>query len=243
MKAVKCENLTKKYNDKIAVDNLSLEIDEGQIFTLLGVNGAGKSTTIKMLCSLTKPTSGSACIFSESIENPNSKKYIAVSPQETAVAKNLTVYENLLFMARIYFDKKTAKKKTDAIVSDFFLSEVKNQRPKTLSGGWQRRLSIAMAVICEPKLLFLDEPTLGLDVIAMHKLWETILNLKEKMTIFLTTHNMREAQALSDRVAILSKGKLVDCCTINELLKKTETDSLEDAFLALCGQGTGGVSK
>lgn len=234
MKAVKCENLTKKYKDKTAVDNLSFEIDEGEIFTLLGVNGAGKSTTIKMLCSLTEPTSGDAYIFSESIKNPNSKKYTAVSPQETAVAKNLTVYENLLFMARIYFDKNSAKEKTDKIIKEFSLSEVKDMRPKTLSGGWQRRLSIAMAVICEPKLLFLDEPTLGLDVIAMRKLWGTILNLKKKMTIVLTTHNMREAQALSDRVAILSKGKLVDNCTIDELLKKTQTDSLEDAFLALC---------
>ena len=232
-KAIICQNLTKKYKDTLAVNNLNLEIFEGELFSLLGVNGAGKSTTIKMLCGLTKPTSGDAVIIDESIKNDSFKKYIAVSPQETAVAKNLSVEENLLFMAKIYFDKEKANKKVEEVLNQFSLSDVKNKRAKALSGGYQRRLSIAMAVISEPKILFLDEPTLGLDVIAMHELWETIKSLKSKTTVILTTHYMKEAETLSDRVGIMSKGNLIDIGTPQELIEKSGKDNFEDAFIAI----------
>ena len=239
MLAIKTTNLTKKYKDKLAVDNLNLEIKQGQLFCLLGVNGAGKSTTIKMLSCLLTPTKGDALLLDRSIKKKplKVKQIINVSPQETAIAPNLTVYENLEFIAEIYgFDKKEAKEKASEMITKFGLTDVEKQKADILSGGMQRRLSIAMALISDPKILFLDEPTLGLDVIARRELWKIIESLKEKMTIILTTHYMEEAEALSDEIGIMVKGKLVEVGTSKELMKKTKTKNFEDAFVSLASE-------
>ena len=206
--AVKMTGIKKQFGGVYALKDVSLDLRKGSILALLGENGAGKSTTVRMLSCLTLPTSGDAEIFEKSIvsEPLEVKKEIAVCPQETAVAKNLTVKENLIFTANIYFPKEEAKKKADEIFKIFFKEDEAKKRAKTLSGGQQRKLSIAMALISEPKVLFLDEPTLGLDVIARRELWEFIKTLKGKMTILLTTHYMEEAEHLSDRVAIMREG-------------------------------------
>ncbi|MCX7772718.1 MAG: ABC transporter ATP-binding protein [Clostridia bacterium] len=236
MTAIETLNLTKRFKEKTAVNSLNLSINQGELFALLGVNGAGKTTTIKMLSCLDAPTSGDAVLLGDSIvKNPQAvKEKINVSPQETAVARNLTVRENLELIAGIYgSDKKTAMKKAEEMLETFSLTEVAKNRAKTLSGGTQRRLSIAMALISNPKILFLDEPTLGLDVIARRELWAAIEKLKGKITIILTTHYMEEAEALSDRIGVMAKGQLKAIGTSAELMKKTGAKSFEDAFVAL----------
>ena len=236
MIAIKTENLTKKYKDKIAVDKLNISIEQGELFALLGVNGAGKTTTIKMLSCIAAPTDGDAFLLGDSILTKTQavKEKINVSPQETAVARNLTVKENLELIAGIYgSDKKAAKEKADEMLKSFSLTEVSKDKAKTLSGGMQRRLSIAMALISDPQILFLDEPTLGLDVIARRELWAIIKKLKGKVTIILTTHYMEEAEALSDRIAIMAKGSLKAVGTAEELILKTKAKTLEDAFITL----------
>lgn len=229
-------NLTKKFGDLIAVDNLNLSIEKGELFSLLGLNGAGKTTTIKMLSCLIQPTSGDATILDKNLIKDSQfiKQRLNVSPQETAVALKLSVSENLKMIAGIYgIDKEIIAKKVDEMISVFKLSDVQNKKAKLLSGGMQRRLSIAMALITEPEILFLDEPTLGLDVIARRELWAIIKKLKEKTTIILTTHYLEEVEALSDRVAIMQKGKIKAIGTVEELLKQTSSKSLEDAFVLL----------
>src|SRR5574344_279746 len=198
---IKTNNLTKNYKDKTAVNNLNLEIETGTLFSLLGTNGAGKTTTIKMLTGLTNPTHGTATIDNNDLlkETNKIKAIINVSHQETAVAPNLTVEENLNFIAGVYSIKKQ-KKKVEELLKLFKLTDIRKKKAKTLSGGWQRRLSIAMALVNNPKILFLDEPTLGLDVIARRELWNIIKDLKKTMTIILTTHYMEEAETLSDKV-------------------------------------------
>lgn len=236
MYAVKTERLTKKYKDKTAVNELNLIVNEGELYALLGVNGAGKSTAIKTLSTLITPTSGNAWLLGKSIisDAQSVKQIISVSPQETAVAQNLTVRENLELLAKIYgADKKTAKIKTDEIIEKFSLDEVEKSKAKTLSGGWQRRLSIAMALITEPKILFLDEPTLGLDVLARRELWAQIEKLKGKVTIILTTHYLEEAQSLSDRIGIMAKGSLKAVGTAKELMERAGTDNFENAFVKI----------
>ena len=236
MSAIKIENLTKQYKDVIAVDGLSLEIAEGELFSLLGVNGAGKTTTIKMLSCLTSPTSGDALVLGESItQNPTAvKANIGVSPQETAVAAGLTVRENLELICGIYgFSKQKIAEKVASLSSMLSLENVLNKKASKLSGGYARRLSIAMALISEPKVLFLDEPTLGLDVIARSELWDIINSLKGKVTIILTTHYMEEAEALSDRIAIMKNGKLLICDTPDGIKAQTGTDSIEKAFIQI----------
>ena len=236
MTAIKIENLTKQYKDVKAVDCLSLEIEQGELFSLLGVNGAGKTTTIKMLSCLTAPTSGDATVLGESItQNPTAvKACIGVSPQETAVAAGLTVRENLELICGIYaFSKEKAKEKISSLSSMLGLDSVMNKKASKLSGGYARRLSIAMALISEPKVLFLDEPTLGLDVIARSELWDVIRALKGKVTIILTTHYMEEAEALSDRIAIMKDGKLLACDTPDAIKAQTGTDSIERAFIQI----------
>lgn len=238
MLAIKTEKLTKKYKDKTVVKDLDLEVKEGEMYSLLGVNGAGKSTTIKMLSCLIQPTSGDAEILSNSITKDSTKvkQIISVSPQETSVAPNLTVKENLLFIAGIFgFNKAQAKEKTHQIIADFDMEEIKNSRAKTLSGGWQRRLSIAMALISEPKVIFLDEPTLGLDVLARRDLWKQISKLKGKITIILTTHYLEEAEALSDRIGIMANGVLKAQGTADELKEMAKTDNFEEAFVRIAG--------
>lgn len=236
MTAIKTENLTKKYKDKTVVNNLNLEIKEGELFALLGVNGAGKSTTIKMLTTLVTPTSGDAILFGKSIVSDRQavKEITSVSPQETAVAQNLTVKENLQLMAKIYgFKGSQVNEKVSEIITEFDLEEIEKSKAKTLSGGWQRRLSIAMALISEPKILFLDEPTLGLDVLARRELWEQIEKLKGNTTIILTTHYLEEAESLSDRIGIMNKGMLNAVGTAKELIERAEAKDFEEAFVKL----------
>ena len=239
MIAIQTTNLTKKYKGKPAVNSLNLTIEHGELFALLGVNGAGKTTAIKMLSCLTKPTAGDAIILGNSIlANPiKVKEQINISPQETAIAPNLTVRENLELIAGIYGSgKKQAEQKAENTISSFGLSDIAEDKAKTLSGGWQRRLSIAMALITEPKILFLDEPTLGLDVLARRELWRIIEKLKGRIAIILTTHYLEEAEALSDRIGIMSKGELKAIGTAAELKEKTKTDKFEDAFIATAGE-------
>lgn len=241
MNAVEIKGLTKKFKDRTAVDNLHLTVEEGTIFALLGLNGAGKSTTIKMLTCLTAPTSGDALILGHSIvrDEQNVKKNINVVPQETAVAPKLSVRENLELTARLYgLDKKTAREKTDCLLKEFSLSDRAKDTAKKLSGGMQRRLSIAMALISEPKVLFLDEPTVGLDVKSKRELWALIKKLKGSMTMILTTHDMDEAEALSDIVMFMDKGKPVMYGTAEALKKLTDSATLEDAFLEATGEGS-----
>lgn len=239
MTAIKAENLTKRYKNKTAVDGLNLEIKKGELFSLLGVNGAGKTTTIKMLCCLSKPTEGDAFLLGDSIvSSPEKvKAKTNVSPQETAVAKNLSVFDNLVFMAQIYgVDRKEAESKADELISRFRLDEVRKSKAKTLSGGMQRRLSIAMALISDPEILFLDEPTLGLDVLARRELWGIIRSLHGEVTVILTTHYMEEAEELSDRIAVMQDGKLKAVGTAAELIEKTGARNFEDAFVALASE-------
>ncbi|MBR2337514.1 MAG: ABC transporter ATP-binding protein [Clostridia bacterium] len=234
MTAIKIIKLTKSYKNLVAVDNLNLEIKQGEIFSLLGVNGAGKTTTIKMLSCLTQPTGGDALIFGKSIiDNPlDVKKLISVSPQETAVAPNLSARENLELICGVYgFQKIEREKKIEEIVNLLNLQSIIDRKAGKLSGGWQRRLSIAMALISEPKILFLDEPTLGLDVLARTDLWDIIRSLKGKITVILTTHYMEEAEELSDRIAIMRDGKLLLCDTAQNIKQTAKADSFEKAFV------------
>lgn len=236
MIAIQTLDLEKKYGTKTAVNKLNLSVEQGELFALLGVNGAGKTTTIKMLSCLSRPTNGDAVLLGDSIlSKPHAvKEKINVSPQETAVARNLSVRENLELIAGIYGrDRKNAQAKAIEMLSAFDLAEVAGDKARTLSGGMQRRLSIAMALISNPQILFLDEPTLGLDVIARRELWSAIRKLKGKITIILTTHYMEEAEALSDRIGVMSKGVLKEVGTAAELMSKTGARTFEDAFVAL----------
>ena len=236
MDTVVINGLTKEYKDVVAVDQLTLTIAEGELFSLLGVNGAGKTTAIKMLCCLTQPTAGDAFVGGKSIRQDSSavKSMIAVSPQETAVAPGLSVRENLELMCGLYgFSKEKRQQKIKETIEQLGLREVYRKKAGKLSGGWQRRLSIAMALISEPEILFLDEPTLGLDVLARSDLWEIIRSLKGAVTIILTTHYMEEAEALSDRVGIMSHGRLLMCDTVENIKAATGTDSLENAFIRI----------
>ncbi len=234
--AIKTVNLTKRYKDLVAVDKLNLQIEPGELFSLLGINGAGKTTTIKMLSCLTKPTSGDAFVWGNSIVRHESKvkRVISLSPQETAVTPNLSVKENLELMCGIHgFSKEKSRAKINELSQQLNLHGILSKRAGKLSGGWKRRLSIAMALISEPSVLFLDEPTLGLDVIARSELWDLIRELKGKITIILTTHYMEEAEALSDRIGIMKNGKLLVVGTAHELMEITSTDKFESAFISI----------
>ena len=236
MDAIKIEGLTKQYKDVLAVDNLSLTVSQGELFSLLGVNGAGKTTTIKMLSCLTQPTKGDAFLMGNSIrsETASVKSIIAVSPQETAVAPGLSVKENLELMCGVHgFSKEKRNEKIQELTELLGLSSVMGRKAGKLSGGWQRRLSIAMALISEPQILFLDEPTLGLDVIARSDLWDLIRSLKGKITIILTTHYMEEAEALSDRIAIMKDGKLLICDTAAKIKESAGIDNFDQAFVRI----------
>ena len=232
--------LVKQYKKLTAVDKFHLEIMQGELFSLLGVNGAGKTTTIKMLTCLTKPTSGDAMVGGYSItkEAEKVKRLIGVSPQETAVAPNLSVKENLELMCGIYgFSKEKTETKVRELSEQFDLEDVLQRKAGKLSGGWQRRVSIAMALIGEPQILFLDEPTLGLDVIARHELWDVIRLMKGRITIILTTHYMEEAEELSDRIGIMKSGSLLAVGTVEELNSKVGTDHFETAFVSIVKEG------
>ncbi len=240
MEEIKTIGLTKKYKDLVAVDNLNLKIAQGEIFSLLGINGAGKTTVIKMLSCLTKPTGGDAFIKGKSVINDELevKRIIGVSPQETAVAPNLSVKENLEFICGIHgFSKEKQRKKIEELSDQFGLRDILSKKAGKLSGGWQRRVSIAMALISEPSVLFLDEPTLGLDVIARSELWDMIRKLKGKITIILTTHYMEEAEALSDRIGIMKNGKLLTTGTVFELVEAAHAENFEKAFVSIIKGG------
>ena len=240
MTAIQTIKLVKQYRNLIAVDRLDLEIRQGELFSLLGMNGAGKTTTIKMLSCLTKPTEGDALVggFSIAKEPEQIKRLIGVSPQETAVAPNLSVKENLELICGIHgFSKAKTKIKIQELSAQFSLNEILSKKAGKLSGGWQRRVSIAMALIAEPQILFLDEPTLGLDVIARHELWETIRSMKGKVTIILTTHYMEEAESLSDRIGIMKNGTLLAVGTAEELKKRAGADRFEAAFVSIVKEG------
>lgn len=234
MYAINTIKLTKKYKDIVAVEDLDLQVKKGELLSLLGVNGAGKTTTIKMLSCLCEPTSGDAFLNGKSIlkDMTNVKKIIAVSPQETAVAPTLSVYENLEFMCGIYgFSKDETREKINEIVEKLSLKTVIKKKANKLSGGWQRRLSIALALISEPEIIFLDEPTLGLDVLARSELWDLIRALKASTTIILTTHYLEEAEELSDKIAIMKNGKLLICDTAKNIKNLADTDNFEKAFI------------
>jgi len=238
--AIKTDKLTKKYGTKTAVDSLDLEIGKGELFGLLGVNGAGKTTTIKMLSCLVSPTSGDAEVCGHSIVHEPSavKRLNGVSPQETAVAPNLTVRENLELMCGINgMPVKEQHERADRMIADFSLEEIADSRAKILSGGWCRRLSIAMAIVTDPELIFLDEPTLGLDAIARRELWKHIAGIKGKKTIILTTHYLEEAEALCDRIAIMVGGRIAALGTADEIKRLAGKDDFEEAFIKIAGEG------
>lgn len=244
MNAIETQSLTRRFGGLTAVDALDLAIPEGELFALLGVNGAGKTTTIRMLCGLLPPSSGDARLLGHSItkDAAAAKALLNVSPQETAVAPGLTVRENLAFIAGIYGMKpKAASEAADGMIERLGLESVAKRRAKQLSGGWQRRLSIAMGLITQPQILFLDEPTLGLDVLARRELWQVIEGLRGKITVVLTTHYLEEAEALSDRIGIMAGGRLQALGTARELIERTGEKSFEDAFVALAA-GKGAVA-
>ena len=231
---IRIENLTKAYKDVVAVDNLNLTVNQGELMALLGVNGAGKTTTIKLLSCLTRPTSGDAFLDGKSIRTDAVKSIIGVSPQETAVARGLTAQENLELICGVHgLSKAQQTQRIAELTALLGLSSVLKKKAGKLSGGWQRRLSIAMALISQPKILFLDEPTLGLDVLARSDLWDIIRSLKGTVTIILTTHYMEEAEALSDRIAIMKDGKLLICDTAATIKEITAADSFEQAFIRI----------
>ncbi|MDE6259309.1 MAG: ABC transporter ATP-binding protein [Oscillospiraceae bacterium] len=235
MNAIQIMGLTKEYGNRRVVDRLELSIPAGELFALLGVNGAGKSTTIKMLSCLTVPTEGDAQLMGHSVrtQSHQAKEILAVSPQETAVAPGLTVAENLELMAGIY---GRSKERVTQVMEQLGLTQWAKQRAKTLSGGWQRRLSIAMALVSQPEVLFLDEPTLGLDVLARRELWGVIRGLKGHTTIILTTHYLEEAESLAERIGIMNAGRLRAVGTAQELKALAGCDNFEDAFVALAGE-------
>ena len=240
MSLIKIDHLRKEYKDTIAVEDLSLEIEEGELFALLGVNGAGKTTTIKMLSTLTSPTSGDALIDGYSIlkDDQKIKELVDVSMQETSIARKLTVEENIAFYASLSGQsKEEVEKSKQEVYLAFGLDKVAKKEASKLSGGWQRKLSIALAIVSHPKVLFLDEPTLGLDVIARRELWHTIKLLKQQMTIILTTHYMEEAESLADRIGIMKDGRLLFVGTKEELYQKTGKESVEDAFINIVSGG------
>lgn len=235
MNAIQITGLSRDYGKRRVVDRLSLTVAQGELFALLGVNGAGKSTTIKMLCCLAAPTEGDAALMGRSVrtDSPGAREVLAVSPQETAVAPNLTVRENLELMAGVYLRPRAAAE----VLEDLGLGQWAGQRARTLSGGWQRRLSIAMALVSRPEVLFLDEPTLGLDVLARRELWGVIRGLKGRTAIVLTTHYLEEAEALADRIGVMAAGRLRAVGTAEELKALAGCETFEDAFVSLAGEG------
>ncbi|MBR5993606.1 MAG: ABC transporter ATP-binding protein [Lachnospiraceae bacterium] len=233
--AIVTNGLIKRYKDKTAVDGISMTVEEGKLVALLGVNGAGKTTTIRMLTCLSKPTAGTAQVLGHDVvkESDEVKKLVGISTQDTAVAENLTVRENLEFMASLYLDKSRINGAVEKAIEAFGLEEFRNKKAKHLSGGWKRKLSIAMAIIGEPKILFLDEPTLGLDVLARRQLWTEIEEIKKHMTIVLTTHYMEEAEALADEIFVMIDGKVAADGTLSELEARTGKKGLEEVFVKI----------
>jgi len=220
--AIITENLTREFGGRVAVDKLNIAIRQGEIFSLLGTNGAGKTTSIRMLCCLLQPTSGTARVngFSVSDAPQKIKEIIGVSPQETAVAGHLNSKENLMLMGGVSGLSRDASKKRAKILMELLEIEDRKDQARKLSGGLQRRLSIAMALMPDPKILFLDEPTLGLDPHARKSVWTYIEKLKEEKTVLLTTHYLEEADSLADTIAIMDRGRIIENGTAAELKQK-----------------------
>ncbi len=240
MNAIEIQNLTKCYGKLTAVDHLTLSIPQGELFALLGINGAGKTTTIKMLCCLAAPDEGDAYLLGHSVRENGAavKRCIGVSPQETAIAPNLSAAENLALMCGIHgYGQEERARRTAALCERFSLQSIMQRKAGKLSGGWQRRLSIAMALVSDPKILFLDEPTLGLDVIARAELWEIIRSLKGETTVILTTHYMEEAEALSDRIGIMKAGRLLTCGSAQQIKQQAGKERFEEAFVSIVKEG------
>lgn len=236
MRAIEIEGLRKRYGAQTAVDGLNLSVERGELFALLGVNGAGKSTTIRMLAGITSPDGGDARLMGYSIRTQlrEAKRISSLSPQESAVAGKLNVRENLEFIGEVYGMRRlTARKRAEELMEELGLAQVAGKRADTLSGGWQRRLSVAMALAPKPEILFLDEPTLGLDVLARRELWQVIEGLRGRTTIVLTTHYMEEAEALSDRIGVMQRGRLRQVGTARELMDLAGKERFEEAFVAL----------
>ncbi|MBQ9952124.1 MAG: ABC transporter ATP-binding protein [Clostridia bacterium] len=235
--AVEILHLTKRFGSRTAVSDLTLTVRPGEIFSLLGVNGAGKTTALRVLCGLIPADEGTVTVMGHPAGTAAARRATGLSPQETAVAENLTVRENLELTARLYgMNREEARAAAQNMIDAMHLHETAGRRAKKLSGGWQRRLSIAMSLIPDPDVLILDEPTLGLDVIARRELWTLIRSLRGKTTILLTTHYLEEAEALSDRIAVMSEGRLCAQGTAQELLEMTGAAAFEDAFVALAGR-------
>ena len=232
---IEIKNVTKKYGNYVAVEDISFKVEESSIYGLVGYNGAGKTTLISIISGLLKADGGDVYVDGLSVTSraDDVKKLIAVSPQETAVAPNLTVKENLEFFAELY-----GKPKDRAIIAidEFRLTEVADKRAKALSGGYARRLSVAAALITEPKVLILDEPTLGLDVVARRELWKILGERAGSVTTVLTTHYLEEAEALCDRVGILKEGVKIFDGTVESLKVQTGENSFEDAFVKISAE-------
>lgn len=236
MNAIEIRGLVKRFGDLTAVDGLTLDVAPGESLALLGVNGAGKTTAIRILSGLLPADGGEATVMGHPAGTAQAKARLGLSPQETAVAENLTALENLTLMARIHgMTAAEARRAADELTERLSLGEIARRRAKKLSGGWQRRLSIAMALISRPDVLILDEPTLGLDVLARRELWEVIRDLHGRTTLLLTTHYLEEAEALADRIAIMSHGRLRAVGSAEALTAQANAASFEDAFVALAG--------
>ncbi|MCX6719884.1 MAG: ATP-binding cassette domain-containing protein [Candidatus Staskawiczbacteria bacterium] len=238
---IEIKNLVKKFKDFTAVDNIILEVKKGEIFAFLGPNGAGKTTTIRMLTTLLNPDGGSISVNGfKTVENKSEvRKSFGIVFQDPSLDNELTAFENLEFHGIMYdVPKKIRRERIDQLLKFVGLEDRRNDFVKNFSGGMKRRLEIARGLIHHPKILFLDEPTIGLDPQTRNHLWEYMkkLNKEEGMTVFLTTHYMEEAENMADTIAIIDLGKIIAKGTSEDLKKQTNEDSLEKAFLQLTGK-------
>lgn len=238
------ENVVKKFEDVIAVNGVSLKVAEGELFGLLGPNGAGKTTIVNILCGLLKPTSGHVIVggFDVQEESTRIKELIGVCPQETAVYPYLTGVENLELFGNLYaLDRSTLRRRRDMLLEKMGLNQDAKRKVEKYSGGMKRRLSLIMALIHDPQIIFLDEPTVGMDPQSRRAVWDFMTELKrENKTIFLTTHYMEEAEALCNRVGIIDHGKLIALNSPRELISKNKVRNLEEVFIKFTGRSIRG---
>ncbi|MBS7648243.1 MAG: ATP-binding cassette domain-containing protein [Candidatus Bathyarchaeia archaeon] len=238
--AILTDNVTKRFEDVVAVDHVSLYVEKGELFGLLGPNGAGKTTTINILSGLLKPTSGYAIVGGYNVQKENAKvrEVIGVCPQETAIYPYLTGAENIELFGNLYaLDKNTLSKRKDMLLERMELTQDAKRRVEKYSGGMKRRLSLILALIHDPQIVFLDEPTIGMDPQSRRAVWDFMRELKnEGKTIFLTTHYMEEAEELCDRVGIIDHGKIIALDTPGELISKNKVKNLEEVFIKFTGR-------
>ena len=238
--AIVIENLVKKFEDVTAVDGVSLQVAKGELFGLLGPNGAGKTTTINILCGLVKPTNGSAKVGGYDVQKEPAKvkELIGVCPQETAIYPYLTGAENVELFGNLHaMNKETVKKRRDMMLEKMGLTQDAKRKAEKYSSGMKRRLSLILALIHDPQIAFLDEPTVAMDPQSRHAVWDFIKELKkEDKTIILTTHYMEEAEELCDRVGIIDHGKLIALGSPEDLISKNKVKNLEEVFIKLAGR-------